>query len=161
MSEKPATAGVIAPPPLMLLAALLAGLGLDQIAPLGLVAQLPVWARYVASALLFLMGAWLLISASGLFGRANTPRAPWLPTKALVTDGLYAHTRNPMYVGFFCVLAALAFAFASDWCFVTLVVFALVNHVGVVMREERYLEGLFGEEYRAYKARVPRYGWRF
>ena len=34
-----------------------------------------------------------------------------------------------------------------------------VLHFGVVKREERYLEAKFGDAYRHYKARVPRYGW--
>ena len=37
---------------------------------------------------------------------------------------------------------------------------ALVLHYGVVRPEERYLEERFGADYRAFKARVPRYGWR-
>jgi protein-S-isoprenylcysteine O-methyltransferase Ste14 len=36
-----------------------------------------------------------------------------------------------------------------------------VLHYGVVLREERYLERKFGDDYRRYKASVPRYGWKF
>jgi len=39
------------------------------------------------------------------------------------------------------------------------VVFAFVIHFGVIKREERYLDAKFGEVYRAYRARVRRYGW--
>ena len=35
----------------------------------------------------------------------------------------------------------------------------IVMHRGVVLREERYLETKFGDDYRAYKQQVPRYGW--
>jgi protein-S-isoprenylcysteine O-methyltransferase Ste14 len=57
------------------------------------------------------------------------------------------------------MLAGFAVAFASDWTLVMTVVFALVIHFGVVKREERYLEIKFGNAYRSYMLRVPRYGW--
>jgi protein-S-isoprenylcysteine O-methyltransferase Ste14 len=76
----------------------------------------------------------------------------------LVTDGVFRWLRNPMYVALTLFLIALAFALASDWTLVTTAAFALVIHFGVVRREERYLEAKFGDAYRSYKARVPRYG---
>jgi protein-S-isoprenylcysteine O-methyltransferase Ste14 len=160
MNDKPATAGVIAPPPLLLLAALIAGLTLDRLAPLGLMAQIPAMPRYVAGGILIAAGLAMAFVASRRFGRAGTPRAPWLPTTKLVTDGVFAHIRNPMYASFYLALAGVALAVPSDWLVAAMVVLALVIHYGVVKREERYLEALFGDEYRAYKARTPRYGWR-
>jgi protein-S-isoprenylcysteine O-methyltransferase Ste14 len=67
--------------------------------------------------------------------------------------------RNPMYVGAIVILAGIAATLASDWMAILLVPTAFVLHSGVVRREERYLEARFGEDYRRYKASVPRYGW--
>ena len=66
-----------------------------------------------------------------------------------------------MYVGGTLFLAGLAILLASDWMLVMTIVFVPVIHVGVVKREERYLEAKFGEPYRQYKTRVPRYGLPF
>jgi len=66
-----------------------------------------------------------------------------------------------MYQAFALLLLALAVGLASDWTALLLVPWALVMHFGVVRREERYLERKFGDEYRRYRAQVPRYGWPF
>jgi protein-S-isoprenylcysteine O-methyltransferase Ste14 len=72
----------------------------------------------------------------------------------LVTGSIFRWLRNPMYVGLVCVLAGIAILLASDWTLVMTVVFALTMHF-----EERYLDATFGDAYRGYKERVPRYGW--
>jgi protein-S-isoprenylcysteine O-methyltransferase Ste14 len=54
-------------------------------------------------------------------------------------------------------LVGLAIAFDSLWPLVTLVPFALVIRYGVVAREEAYLERMFGEVYRRYRAHVRRW----
>jgi protein-S-isoprenylcysteine O-methyltransferase Ste14 len=65
-----------------------------------------------------------------------------------------------MYIGLGLFLVGLAVALASAWTLAMLVPAALALHYGVVKREERYLEAKFGDDYRAFKASVPRYGWR-
>ena len=77
----------------------------------------------------------------------------------MVTDGVFGWLRNPMYVGMTGFLIGLSIALASDWMLVMAIVLAPVLHFGVVKREERYLEEKFGDAYRAYMAKVPRYGW--
>ncbi len=64
-----------------------------------------------------------------------------------------------MYQALGLLLLALAVGLASDWTALLLVPWALVMHVGVVLREERYLEQKFGDDYRRYTGHVPRYGW--
>jgi protein-S-isoprenylcysteine O-methyltransferase Ste14 len=160
MSAARDTAGVIAPPPLLALTAVVLGLLLDWLLP-----------AYVLSVLLTLterivIGGFVMASALALafpaifaFRRANTHVEPWKPTSALVTGGIFRYLRNPMYVGMTGFLIGLAIALASDWMLVMSVVLALTIHFGVVTREERYLDAKFGDAYRAYRARVPRYGW--
>ena len=159
MSETRDTAGVIAPPPLLALAALVIGLLLDWLAPAYvLYLLLSLTERIVIGLVLMAAGAALALPAIRAFRSAGTHVEPWKPALALATTGIYGYVRNPMYVGLTLLLVGLGVAFASDWTLVMTVAFALTIHFGVVLREERYLEAKFGEAYRKYKARVPRYG---
>jgi protein-S-isoprenylcysteine O-methyltransferase Ste14 len=153
-------AGVIAPPPLLALAAVVIGLALDWLMPAFVLSVVLTWAERIAMAVvLFAAGAGLAVPALRGFRAAGTHVEPWKPASALVTDGIFGWLRNPMYVGLTLFLVATSLALASDWMLVMTIVFVLVIHFGVVKREERYLEAKFGETYRQYKARVPRYGW--
>jgi protein-S-isoprenylcysteine O-methyltransferase Ste14 len=127
-------AGVIALPPLIVLGFLAAAAVLEVIVPL----PVPVThslARYVTGAMLAAGGFVIIAMGTRRFAAAGTNVPPTLPTTALVVDGIYWRTRNPLYMG------------------LTLVYLGL----GVVKREERYLERKFGDAYRAYKARVRRW----
>ncbi len=104
-------------------------------------------------------GVALALPAILAFRRAGTEVEPWNPSSVLVTDSVYRHLRNPMYVGATLLLAGFAILFASDWTLVMTIAFVGVVHFGVVKREESYLEAKFGNAYRKYKAQVPRYGW--
>jgi len=159
MSETRDNAGVIAPPPLIALAAVVLGLALDWLLPAYvLTVLLTFWARIVIAVVLFGAGAALALPAMRGFRSAGTHVEPWKPATALVTNGIFGRLRNPMYVGLTLFLVALSLALASDWMLVMTVAFIAVIHFGVVRREERYLEAKFGDAYRQYKARVPRYG---
>jgi protein-S-isoprenylcysteine O-methyltransferase Ste14 len=154
------TAGVIAPPPLIALAALIIGVVGDWLLPLDALDSVLNWpARIGLGAVLLLGGGVLVVVGERAFKQVGTNVPPWRPALALATTGIYAHLRNPMYVGAMVMLAGIATALASDWLVILLVPTALVLHFGVVRREERYLEAKFGEDYRRYKASVPRYGW--
>jgi protein-S-isoprenylcysteine O-methyltransferase Ste14 len=63
-----------------------------------------------------------------------------------------------MYVGLLLITGGLGLAFASDWTLVLLVPMVLVLRNGVILREERYLEAKFGDDYRRFKASVRRWG---
>jgi protein-S-isoprenylcysteine O-methyltransferase Ste14 len=153
-------AGVVAPPPLIALAAVVLGLLLDRIFPAFVLSVLLTSVeRLVLGGILMAAGFGLIISANLTFRARGTPPEPWKPVVALVTNGIFGWMRNPMYVGGTLFLAGLAIALASSWMLVTTILSAFVLHFGVVKREERYLAARFGEPYRRYMASVPRYGW--
>lgn len=159
MTDAKDNAGVIAPPPLLAAAAVVLGLLLDWLFPAYLLAVLlPVAMRIVLGAIVIAAGLALIISANVVFRRAGTNPEPWKASTTVVTSGVYAHLRNPMYVGGDFVLIGLAIVLASDWMVVTTVILAVVLHYGVVRREERYLVKKFGDAYRRYLENVPRYG---
>ena len=83
------------------------------------------------------------------------------PVLKLADEGIFTHLRNPMYVGMALLVLGIVVFFALEWTLFALIVGALVMHFGVVLREERYLERKFGDDYRRYKDSVPRYGWKF
>ena len=154
------TAGVIAPPPLLALAAIVLGLALDWLAPAYVLTVLLSWSgRLIIGALLLAASAGLAIPAILAFRVAGTHVEPWKPSSALVTNGIFRWLRNPMYVGLILFLAGVAILLASDWIMVMTIIFVPLIHIGVVKREERYLEAKFGDAYRRYKDAVSRYGW--
>ena len=147
MSDVPrATAGVVAPPPLIALATLLLGLALDWLLPAYvLTVLLSLHERIVIGAILIAAGAALAIAGERAFRRVGTEVKPWKPSLKLATDGIYARIRNPMYLGLALLVGGLGIALASDWTLVMLLPAAFVIHFGVVKREERYLDAKFGD----------------
>ena len=156
------TAGVIAPPPLIALGAVILGVLLDWLMPAYVLsAILTRNGRIVISVLLIAGGLALALAGRGIFVRSGTHVNPFKPSSVLVTTGVFAYVRNPMYVGLACLVAGIGVALASDWTLVMLVEAGLLIHFGVVKREERYLQAKFGDAYRNYSNAVPRYGLPF
>lgn len=157
MAQTNDTAGVIAPPPLLLLIAFLGGLAAHLLFPLTYLRAIDAPVRWALGALLIV--AALALSGLGVrrFSRAGTPVEPWRPVAALVTDGIFAHVRNPMYLGFLLVLLGWAAWLGNPWTLIGPVVFVLYMNRFQIGPEERALAALFGEEYSAYRAAVRRW----
>lgn len=154
MIDRADTPGVLAPPPLLFLAALVAGLLLDRLVWRQAIGA-SGWTWIVVTALLGLGGA-LIASAGFAFRRADTPPAPWRPTRAIAAAGPYRFTRNPMYVGMAAIYLGIAISADSLPTLALLCPLMIVVDVFVVRREERYLEEKFGAPYRNYRAGVRR-----
>jgi len=78
-------------------------------------------------------------------------------TRRVVSDGPYARTRNPMVFGYFMVLLAIAAFYGSAGMVVAVAAPSLIGWVNIVFFEEPRLERRFGDAYREYKRRVPRF----
>jgi protein-S-isoprenylcysteine O-methyltransferase Ste14 len=152
--DKPDTAGVVAPPPLIFLAGLAVGFGLEALLP---GASLPGVVRWALGGVLVVAGFALLVSFNTSFSRKGTAVEPWKPTTAIVTGGPYRLTRNPAYLGMALVYVGIALLAEALWVLVPLPVVLAVIDRGVIAREERYLERKFGREYLDYKGTVRRW----
>jgi protein-S-isoprenylcysteine O-methyltransferase Ste14 len=152
--------GVIVFPPLIPLTVLVVGAILDWFFPLAIISAVPLVPRAVIGVMLFALGIASAIMGERAFKRIGTNVNPLRPALSLAGQGIFAHLRNPMYVGMALVVLGVVIGFGLEWTFLLLIVGALVMHYGVVLREERYLERKFGDDYRAYKRSVPRYGFK-
>ena len=149
-------AGVIALPPLIFLGFLAAAAVLEAVVPLAVLGAHAI-PRYLAGAVLAAGGFVMILMGSRRFLAAGTNIPPSLPTTALVTDGIYRRTRNPLYLGTTLIYLGLGIAAGSIWAIVLVVPLLWIINTGVITREESYLERKFGDAYRAYKARVRRW----
>jgi protein-S-isoprenylcysteine O-methyltransferase Ste14 len=99
----------------------------------------------------------LAVSALVTMKAAGTNVHPSEPALALVRDGPFRFTRNPMYLALCLVQVALGF-FLNDWITLLFAVpLAVILHYGVILREERYLTAKFGEPYLQFKREVRRW----
>jgi protein-S-isoprenylcysteine O-methyltransferase Ste14 len=151
------TAGVIARPPLLFLAALLLGLAADRLLPLPFAVADAGLVHWIMAGPLILIGLGLAAAGIRNFSRAATPVPTNQPTRALVTTGVHGWTRNPIYLGMFLVYGGMGLAARSPWTLILTLPLAITIRYGVVAREEAYLEQRFGAAYRAYKSRVRRW----
>lgn len=95
-------------------------------------------------------------AAKGLAARKTTIYPGGEPS-ALVTDGLYAHTRNPMYLGMALLLVWIALWFGTLTPLCGVVFFAAVVEALFIRPEERLLRDHFGEAFTAYCRQVRRW----
>lgn len=146
--------GVLVRPPLLYLGALGLGLLLELAWPL---ASFGGPLRWAVAGLAVLGGLALAALAMRRFRAAGTNVPTPLPATALVTEGPYRVSRNPIYLGLTLIYLGIGIAADSIWVLGLLVPVLVVLRYGVIAREERYLERKFGRAYRDYRARVRRW----
>ena len=144
------------PPPLVGL--IIAG-AMWAIASLPPILSLPASVRVLAAVILSVTGVAIILSGVISFRRAQTTINPLKPetSTSLVSTGIYAITRNPMYLGMLTVLLAWAVYLPSVLTLLGPVVFAFYITRFQIIPEERALHSLFGAAFAEYTQRVRRW----
>jgi len=142
------------PPPLVYAAPLLLGVALRKSVP-GL--PLPSPLRQIAGAVLLAGGAFLAGWFVRTMRRSDTTLNPRKPVSTLVTNGPFEITRNPGYLGMAAISAGIALLANALPALLFLPAVLMLITRGVIEPEEQYLERRFGDEYREYTERTPRW----
>lgn len=146
------------PPPLLPIMTIVGGHYLSVYVPLVTGFDLPTPARYwigglLSAGALLVLGLWPVV----LFRKSGQSELPWTPTTEIVVRGPYHFTRNPMYLMMILMCVGFAILLSDAWTAILTPVCALLLYYFAIRPEEAYLEGKFGESYRAYKQKVRRW----
>ncbi|MDZ4707585.1 MAG: isoprenylcysteine carboxylmethyltransferase family protein [Saprospiraceae bacterium] len=115
------------------------------------------------------IGIGLLITFKGQFIRALTIGLAYIVrggkdgkvyAEGLVTEGVFAHCRNPLYVGNILMLAGVGVLANSFWYVVIVIPVFLFIYQAIVLAEEHFLQNKFGIGFIQYCQRVPRWWFR-
>jgi protein-S-isoprenylcysteine O-methyltransferase Ste14 len=148
--------GVYLPPPFIYLGFFLLSVFMQKIFPLDNAVLHQMVARIIGI-LLIVFYLVFFISALRRFIQSKNTLVTIKPAHSLETSGIYAHTRNPMYLSLVCLYCGLAILVGNWWTFILLPLLVLVVQLYVIRREESYLQQAFGESYLEYKNKVRRW----
>src|SRR6185503_5048643 len=143
-------------PPIWFLLFLAAGLTAHYFFPITRVFNIwiPTWSLIIG-ALVVIAGFALSNYASSIFAREKTEILPTSPSnKALVTEGPFMYSRNPMYLGMVVGLLGAAFALGTLPMFIAALADFLILNFFFIPFEEEKMERQFGDAYREYKNKV-------
>jgi protein-S-isoprenylcysteine O-methyltransferase Ste14 len=113
---------------------------------------------WVPAVLLFAIGVWLYVRAGAHFSWEQLGGLPELlaghPDQRLVTTGLRAWVRHPVYLGHLCEMLAWSVASGLIVCY-GLTAWALLSGAVMIQWEDAELEKRFGPEYISYREATP------
>jgi len=125
--------GVIAFPPALYGVTLAIGLGISFLFP---VSFLPHLVSLPIAALALIGAGWLSTSAFRTMTRAQTAIDPSKPATAIVSEGVFRFSRNPLYLPLTLLYIAISLLFSAFWALLLLLPLLVVMQIGVIAREE-------------------------
>ncbi len=147
---------IVAHPPVIFGIVLAVGFLIHKFHPIAILADPGTLSKVLAN-LLFVVSGVVMVSTTRLMLRRKTDPRPDRPTSTIVTEGFFAYSRNPLYLSLMMIYSGITIYANSLWLVFLLPVLLIALERGVVVREEKYLEGKFGEEYLQYKNKVRRW----
>jgi protein-S-isoprenylcysteine O-methyltransferase Ste14 len=120
---------------------------------------LPTASHHWLGLVLFIIAAMILLTATAQFIHRKTSVLPTANANAtaLVQTGLYAYSRNPMYVAFALLLSAISLYFLSFAGFILVPAFVVFLDRFQIQPEERLMMEKFGKEFEDYQQKVRRW----
>lgn len=111
---------------------------------------LPGWLSIAAGLVLMLLAALRM-------WRHRTTVDPHGQPRSLVTDGVFALSRNPIYLGDAMILLGAALVWSAPLGLLLVPVFAAVIHRRFIRKEETALQRLFPVQFATYRSRTRRW----
>ena len=148
--------GVYIPPPLFYFAIFYFALLLEQECPFGVDFLRRETTQFIGWVLCFIgagVGGMTLLQ----FIRSRNSIVTIKSAHSLQTTGVYAYSRNPLYVSLFFLYFGMAVFWGNWWTFILSPFLVMIMKLYVIKREERYLRRRFGKEYKLYKRSVRRW----
>jgi protein-S-isoprenylcysteine O-methyltransferase Ste14 len=156
MKTKKDSPGVYPPPPLFYVAIFFISILLQHYISLSNNFFEGEKSHYLA-ALFLSLGVISVLPALITFYKSKNTLVTILPAKSLQTKNIYSITRNPMYLGLLFIYTGVALIKGNWWTIILIpLVIFLINQL-VIIREEKYLERAFGQEFLDYKNKVRRW----
>lgn len=148
--------GVYIPPPLIYVAFFFLSAALQKIMPLNNL-FLQTATATTAGWILLVAGMVIVVPALWKFIVSKNTVVTIKPASSLQTTGIYAITRNPMYLGLLLLYCGIGIFKGNWWTFMLIPLLIVAVQLYIIRKEERYLQRAFGNEYLQYKRKVRRW----
>jgi protein-S-isoprenylcysteine O-methyltransferase Ste14 len=106
--------------------------------------------------LISLLGETIRIFAVGFSFPGTSGREMYLRADTLNITGIYSLVRNPLYIGNFLMFSGLVVVFSNLFAVLVFALFLIVQYYFIILAEEDYLKGKYGQEYESYRSQVRR-----